>query len=459
MPTATQTQNLLTFGEQLSLVQQEYFSPVAVAMSEPTIPLRLPYCFLATVDPWPVDTSPPAPTQDTYSLKKLWKNIFAVKKITTNDINPVIERVDWAANTVFFAYDDHVDMFQRNPDGSLINHFYVKNKYDQVFKCLSNNKGALSTSEPFFEPGTYSTNNIYQGPDGYKWKYSFTIDAGRKIKFMDTNWLPVSPSDAFPDPLNQPAGIGSIDVINVVNGGSGYDPTNSVISIVVTGDGTGVVASPVIANGVITDIIVTNPGTNFTYANASVVSSTGSGAVLKAPVSPVGGHGFDPALELGCFNAMYSVEFTDGEGGVVPTDVTYHQVGLLVNPTDKLNEPNPANGAIYKTSTDLTVSSGFGAFVSGETIYQGASLNTATFMATVLDFNLATNVLSLINITGQPTTNALVFGNTSGTARTILTISTPSFNLFSGYITFVENRPGVQRSASGIEQFRFVLQF
>ena len=94
-----------------------------------------------------------------------------------------------------------------------------------------------------------------------------------------------------------------------------------------------------------------------------------------------------------------------------------------------------------------------------EFVYQGASIEEATFLARVLYFNTASNVLYLINTTGFITTNAPIFGSSSKTTRTLLTYSTPQFIPFSGYMILIENRSAVQRSVDGIEQFRFVLGF
>jgi hypothetical protein len=77
----------------------------------------------------------------------------------------------------------------------------------------------------------------------------------------------------------------------------------------------------------------------------------------------------------------------------------------------------------------------------------------------MLSFNSTTNVVRLINITGTPLVNLPIFGVTSQTARTILTYNTPNFVPFSGYLSQIQNRSGIERSPDGIEQFRFVLGY
>jgi hypothetical protein len=451
--------SLLTYAAKVASVEQVYYSPVVTLPTTNEV-LSSMYCVLAKVDTWINDVSPPSPTQDQKAVKNFLKNVFVAKLVTSNDISPVIPRVDWTLDTVYDQYADDVDMFALDPFGNQVYTFYVKNRYDQVFKCLSNNNGGPSLYEPYFEPGTYTTNNIYQNVDGYKWKYIFTVDLSSKVKFMDQYWIPVLVGQNTPNPIASSAGTGSLDVINVISGGSGYDPTTSVITLNITGDGSGANGVAIVANGAITDILMTSPGSNYTYANASIISANGSGAILAANTSsPIGGHGYDPVSDLGCMHVMISVEFNGSENQNIPTDITYHQIGLLINPTTNSLSPLSANGSIYNTSTSVIVAGGFGSFVNDELVFQGASLASATFIGTVLDFNTSSNELSLINITGTLTVNAPIFGNGSGTARTVLAYNEPDFVPLSGYLSYMENRSGITRSPDGIEQFKIVLGY
>lgn len=462
--------NLLTYGAQVAGVKTEYFNPVAVAIDNPTVPLKATYCFLSKVDPWTNDSSPPTPTQDQHSIKLAYKNMFVVKQVTSADISGVIQRIDWTANTVYNYYSDTVDMLQivetsnnesQNQD-TLVYNFYAKNSYDQVFKCLWNNNGGPSTYMPYFQPGSYNTDNIFQQADGYKWKYIYTVDLGSKVKFMNSQWLPVPLNVSFPppNPLAAPAGIGSIDVINVIDGGLGYNPTVNTITLIINGDGTGAAAIPVCNATSIIDITVTNPGENYTWATVSIAAK---GVIIPAqviaPVSPIGGHGFDPSAELGCFRSMYVVEFDGSEGGLVPTNITYTQVGMLVNPLAISTAPEPANGTIYSTTTNFIVSSGFGVYQNDEMVFQGNTLPYATFSGTVLSFDVSNNVLYLINTYGIPTNSALVTGNQSGCARTMFSYTTPDLQIYTGYITYLDNRSGIQRSPDGNEQIKFIWSF
>jgi hypothetical protein len=460
--------NLLTYGFNASQVKQDYYSP-SLVLSGSTSPTESVYCFLAQVLPWADDNNPDTPEQSQRYLKNVYKSMFVAKHITSNNITPVAQRFDWTSGEIYDYYRDDIDMFAKDSSGLLVKMFYVKNRYDQVFKCLDNNNGAESTNEPFFQPGTYNTNNVFaSGVDGYKWKYIYTIDVGNKVKFMDSTWIPVPVGSKTPNAITI-SGTGSIDAIILTNGGTKYEPSNTTIKI--TGDGTGATANLSMSSGVITDINIFNPGSNYTYANVSITSANtqASNAAAFAPVSPVGGHGYDPVSELGCNHIMYTVEFNSTErlNGIeyIPIDIDYRQVGLLINPMSSDTYPAFANGSIYDLSTQVTVASGFGTYTPDETVVQidinpnNTTYGQVVFTGTVLSFNTSTNVIKLINTSGTVTTSASIQGQTSGTTRTLLASTTPKFMKFSGYIAYIQNRSAVQRSSDGIEQFKFVLGY
>ena len=146
--------SLLSYGAQVLSVSQMYYSPTVILPTTNQNLISL-YCLLSKVENWTDDQNPDAPTQDQKSIKNILNKVFVAKKITTNDIIPVIKRINWSVNTVYDYYRDDVDMFESDVNGEPLYNFYIKNRFDQVFKCLWNNNGSLSTSEPYFEPGSY----------------------------------------------------------------------------------------------------------------------------------------------------------------------------------------------------------------------------------------------------------------------------------------------------------------
>ena len=89
--------------------------------------------------------------------------------------------------------------------------------------------------------------------------------------------------------------------------------------------------------------------------------------------------------------------------------------------------------------------------------------STATFTATVVSFDTTTNMVKVINTYGVPTVNQALLQDANGpvtsAVRTLLSYQDPDFIIYSGYMTYIENRTAIQRSSDGTEQFRVVLRF
>jgi hypothetical protein len=93
---------------------------------------------------------------------------------------------------------------------------------------------------------------------------------------------------------------------------------------------------------------------------ASVANNAGFlAATLQPIVSPPGGHGSDPLTELGARRVCISTKFTNSEGGTIPVENDFRQVGILKNP-------------LY-TNVDVILRAANtvgGNFNIGETVYQ-----------------------------------------------------------------------------------------
>lgn len=419
------------------------------------------YCFLSGIVEWTDENSPPDITYSDLYEKTLYKNMFVIKKINSSDICAVIERIDWVAGTVYQYYNDSQDMFART-NGKLNNHFYVRNKYDQVFKCLWNNLGATSTVEPKINYG-YDVNNTITNADGYKWKYLFTINSSDKYKFFDTNWIPVSKqAHKFDLSLNTKSS-GEIFEINVIDGGNGYVNDSSggegeTTTVTITGDGFDATAKAKIVSGSVSRIRVVTKGYGYSSANVSVVSTSafsGNTATSSVTISPIGGFGYDLLKELGCDTVAITCTFDETTESIMPTDIDFRQVGLMINPN--LTSGGYADGVIYNTTTTISCTAGQGNFILDEVVYQGTSLGSATFTGRVSHFSTLTSTLYIINTNGTFKPQNLITGASSGAIRQALVLSESEIVPFSGKIVYLENRKKIQRSATGIEQFKLFL--
>lgn len=101
--------------------------------------------------------------------------------------------------------------------------FYVMTDEYNVYKCLDNNLGAVSTYKPV---GT--TVDPVTMPDGYMWKYLYSIPIALRNKFLTDAYMPVVTALR-----NQFYSNGTIDTIKIQSAGENY----TFASIAVSGDG------------------------------------------------------------------------------------------------------------------------------------------------------------------------------------------------------------------------------
>lgn len=536
---------LLTTGFKTHDIEKFYFSPISQLSNTEDLITNL-YCFIGYRNPNTAN-SLQTPIESNSYLKGVYKTMFAAKRVTNNELSPIIEKIKWKANTFYDIYTDKENIFKKDINGKLIKKFYVVNKFDQVFKCLWNGKSKanthsitsitrsntivsiqysalnsfgvdeyitlqncnpsdyngtyrvvsgtnglanvafginesyklgiantyvsgglintakLSSVEPYLDAGTFDTSLLQITPDGYKWKYIYTIDKGLKEKFYDDNYIPVPiKQDEPPNPYNTTVKAGGIDTIGVLDGGSGYVPGTDTVDVKIIGDGFNANAIAYVANSSIVDIIITNQGHSYTYADLTINpigTLSGNGGSAEIYVSPIGGHGFDPIEEFGCDSIMISCEFRGNESSKIPTNVVFNQLGLLVNPYSLESDTLHANGSIYVMSTNLLVTPTSTPFVQGELVYQGNSINDYTFIGECLSFDEITNVLYVINSVGIPNPNYSIIGNSTGAYSIVSGVVNPTLSRYTGNIIYVENIETTQRDISDTEQFRLIVKY
>lgn len=519
------------------------------------------YALLGRAIPWANNTtnaldditvSTPYDTTE-YKFNTLKDGIF-LKRITSNDLNPVIPRVDWASNETYFAYDQTANLFVRtlstqiqsgnvnvslslantvnavginfnlatpavtvgsiiqigdevkevvrvNTSGDFLqvntnftaaytkanvfkitsstvqyaNKFYVRNSKDQVFKCLFNNSNAVSTVEPETSiSGQLPGSAFITTSDGYKWKYMYTIPSGLKRKFFTSDYMPVHTENI----TVSNAVDGRIDIVKIINGGSGYyngltttnySPSSNIVKVV--GDGTEAQITLNITDGVVTGVNILNGGRGYSNANITISDPlqvfTGTPATLQAVISPKGGHGADPILELGASYRMLSVDFDGSIDGKLPVDNSgndnFRQIAIVKNPKLLSSGAIAFNTTGYSLCSQIRVSGG--SFSSNTIVYVGESgYSSAIFSARVVHFDSTTNTLFLNALSGDSTqttlSNKTIYEkDNTGVNGTIIQVTPSDINTLSGQVLYIENRAKVIRNPDQIESTRIVFAF
>ena len=244
------------------------------------------YYFIGKQLEWSSPLAPETPLVTAEYEYNTRNDIILVKRIGASDVSYVVPRIDWATGTVFDQYDGNYSATNLSSTGASsikTARFYVLTTDNKVYKCLYNNKGAVSTSKPSgtdLNPVTY--------PDGYVWKYLYTIPVSIRNRFLTAAYLPVQRSVTNAFYSNGEVGTVVIDSV-----GSGYSG-NSQVLLNVNGQFLGkpgnVAASlrPILSTtGKILDVIIDNAGNNYKTASISIADGVGLGTSFYNGVSNV----------------------------------------------------------------------------------------------------------------------------------------------------------------------------
>jgi hypothetical protein len=396
------------------------------------------YLFVGKNTAFPDDNSPPTPINSTANIEFTpWCDMYGAKRIQSSDVSHAIPRYNWTSGTVYTEYSD-------TSTSLLTDTFYVMTEDYNVYKCLFNNAATASTTKP-----TGVSTSQFTTADGYIWKYMYTVTTSNALKFLTTDYIPVQTltSDGGEDQYDvQTAAVnGSINVIKVTSGGSGYATAPAVT---ITGDGTGATANSTIVANVVTAVTVTAAGTGYTRATVTFASGA---AAATAIISPKGGHGSDAVEELGGKYVIINTRLEGSESNTISTANEFRQVGLVRDPY-LFGTTTRATGSAYRQTYRYTLGGITGTFTNDETVTSGS--NTAS----VVEFTTP-NLFVTKPVNAAFANGATVTGGTSGATATIIANSSPSLEAYTGDLLYVENRVPISRASDQIEDVKLIIQF
>ena len=447
--------------------------------------------------------SPPEPYDSFNDLNEVYDDMISLKRVNRADLSQVVRRINWQTGVKYDMYRDDYSKVNPSLNGQTSlyeSQFYVVNSDFKVYKCIfngtdaDNTTGKVSTVEPTGTETTFETD----GGDGYIWKYMYTISISDYVRFVSSDFIPVKTDSS----VAAAAVDGAINQLVLTNKGSGI--TNNTYYCPILGDGSGAVAKFIVTSGSVSTVAIQSAGTGYTrgkviltegYASESnALSRTGSVTSLSITVDvvigPPGGHGSNPALELGGFRVMInkSLDFLEGDGDI-PVNSQFRRFGLISDPQNLSSEDltSTTATACFAVKFPLTgTGAPSGDFAAGQKItqtttgaigrvihydtvskvlryYQNEWLDADSNQSTAFRYknipfsgtNQITNGASPA-VTGTPdaTADSLSFGVnfTNGYA-------TPEVKKNSGNIIYVENRKAVNRSNDQIEDVKLVVEF
>lgn len=418
------------------------------SVSEPSFTTL--YISYGKVEAWANEASPDQANTSTASENEVWYNIIGGKRMYGNDLCLVVPRYDWTTNTSYFAFDHlTTNLYDKN--------FYVVTSDYNVYKCLSNNSSAIST----VQPTAVNPEAVTQTADGYVWKYMYTISSSDQLRFVTDQYIPVRRISVDNGTLQwrvQEAAVeGSIYNVLISNTGYGYTNSSNIL-VTISGDGSSATATATLntMTNTVSTISMTDYGINYTFANVAISGGGGTGALARAIISPVGGHGADAIYELGASKIMLNPSLKFNEAGVLPVTNDYRQIALIKDPLISNGAYVASNSVFQQTYAITTV--GSGDYYQDEVVYQGSTIDNATFSGRVVSWDLANGVSVIINIIGTPTSQSLI-GTQSSTSRFVSKIVGQDLKSRSGQVLYINNSKAISRSSDQTEDFKIVLKF
>ena len=415
------------------------------------------------------DSAPPTPIDNVVDEMMYFRDMIAAKKITSGDVSYVNPRHDWTTGIVYDYYrGDYgatvnsavvttiaggTDMFATTTK------MYVRTSVGNVYKCMWNNSGAASTTEP---TGTATTE--FTTADSYIWKYMYTQTATETADFLTTDFMAVTTDST----VAAAAVDGAVNLYHIANGGAGY--TNGTYTgQTLRGDGSNATFTLIVSGGAVSSVASTVAGTDYTFADCNVNGISGIGtpssdAVVTPIIGPKGGHGADAVAELGGFYVMSNctIAGTAGSGDFV-IDQDFRRIGVVRDPYN-YGTTVIASASTLSALKSMTFSGTPGAFVNDEVITGGTSAATGL----VVDFDSSTKVLKYIQTqwTGiNATKNLVAFAaletvtGAGGATGTVATVNNPEIAYYSGSTIYAENRAPITRASDQTENIKLIIEF
>ena len=422
------------------------------------------------------DALPPTPIDNVVDEYMYYRDMIAAKKIGAGDRTYAVPRHDWVNGTV---YDFYRGDYGATVNGSVVqtvggitdpfattSKMFVRSSTGNVYKCMWNNNGGASDTEP---AGT-STSEYTVGSDQYVWKYMYTHTTTETSNFLTTDFMAVH-TDAT---VSAAAVDGSVNRYIIANAGAGYS-NGTYATQTLRGDGSSATFTVVISGTSVESVTSIGAGTGYTFADCNIdnilgIGTPGTSAIVVPIIGPKGGHGYNAMEELGGFYVMTNTTIagTAGSGDFV-VDQDFRRIGVVRDPFN-FGTTVICSADTRQALKNVTFSGTPGVFTNDEVISGG----TSGAKGIVVDFDSTTKILKYIQTewTGVKTTSGatqqdlvafaaseIITGADSGSTGTVSTVNNPEIEYYSGDSIYVENRAPITRASDQTENIKLIIEF
>lgn len=237
---------------------------------------------------------------------------------------------------------------------------------------------------------------------------------------------------------------GEISNIKVVDGGKNY--TNPKITVIGDGEDCTAQVKEIGENGEIVSIQILTRGRNYHWIDFEIHDTTGNGAILRGVLSPLNGHGYDPSLEFNAHHVMIYSNINETQYQNFVIDDAYRQFGIIQNPLTI--DKQSLNSALCTPLWDLKLSDT--SFLKvGDILTNG--MQTLEIVSIKNNNVLVNNNFMRLNKNDMFTINNIKLS--------ILEVTPPLVDIFSGTIMFVDNTRQFQKTENEDIIVRTILEF
>ena len=340
------------------------------------------------------DAIPPTPADNRKSESLHWDDMLAAKKIDSTGVAHAIPRrdLDTSGSTTYDMYKPDYTASKTAQSGAtnlFDSTFYVVTSAYRVYKVLDNNNNTAFTGGT--EPTSTAAAPFTIG--GYTLKYMYTLSTQDVQNFLTPDFMPVPIAAESGNALAD----GALNIIDITTAGLAASWTTAadrtITNIPVRGDGTGARCSVTIggtdgsADGTVTAISVTTNGSGYTHGTvlpADIIEQhniqfTGSSTnatmtfttnpVAEVIIGPDGGHGSNPAKELGGHFVIMDVKLQQTEGFDFTVVNDFRQIGVVRDPYS-FGTTSKYTGSTARQTKVVKINTNSGNFLVDERIYQ-----------------------------------------------------------------------------------------
>ena len=359
------------------------------------------------------DAAPPTPVDNRRSEAYNWDDMLAAKKIDTTGVTHAIPRrdLDVSGATTYDMYRPNYSSANTATSGatSLFDStFYFMTSAYRIYKVLDNGGVAWTAAAPT------STSSVPFTVSGYTIKYMGTLSTTNVQNFVTPDFIPVSITPESNNNLTS----GMLHVIKLTTaglslvGGNAWNVAadRTVTNVPVRGDGTGALATVTIggtngsADGQITAIAVTLGGAGYTcgaivaqdiidqhQTQHGTVLSFSTTPVFEVIIGPDGGHGSNPAKELGGHFVLMDTKLQQTEAFDFSVVNDFRQLGILRNPF-AYGTSSAFTSSTARQTYAIKMASSSGTFAVDEKITQtipAQTVSTVTVSGSIITVNTA----------------------------------------------------------------------